>query len=239
MRMNEKLLTKRGTVTRIALLALAAVLLLSVIGYVSAKYVQQVGVRGSIKVSATLAKNIEVYEHKAERDTDGSYKLDSDSVVSKNTYELMPGVDVPKDPTVKVTGYTGMPAYIYITVDKSANWPSTVTYAIDKDVWTELRTGLWYREIGGKPAETTGTSETTGTASYPDPLEFPIIEDNLLTVSQDLPRGTTASLSFRAYIVQKTGDKTAAQVAQDCGLIEATTTAAPATPATTTATANP
>ncbi|MBO4363296.1 MAG: hypothetical protein J5912_02815 [Clostridia bacterium] len=224
--MNEKLLTKRGTVTRIALLALAAVLLLSVIGYVSAKYVQQVGVRGSIKVSATLAKNIEVYEHKAERDTDGSYKLDSDSVVSNNTYELMPGVDVPKDPTVKVTGYTGMPAYVYVEVNKGTNWPSTVTYAI-ADGWTELRTGLWYREIGGKPAETTGTSETTGTASYPDPLEFPIIKGDLLTVSQNLPRGTTASLSFRAYIVQTTEIKSALEVAQDCGLIPAETTANP------------
>ncbi len=229
-RMSEKLLAKRGKITKIALIAMAAVLLLSVIGYVSAKYVQQVSATGSVKVSATLAKNIMVLEHEAVRQSDGSYKLGT-SEVKANEYKLMPGVDVPKDPTVRVTGYTGMPAYVFISVDDSG-LPSTVEYSIAAG-WTKLTDTLWYREVNGETSgtpETTVANETTALTGT-ETLEFPIltklVDECELKVSQNLPRGTSASLTFRAYIVQKTGDKTAAQVAQDSGLMAVETTANP------------
>ncbi len=218
----KKLLAKRSTIIKIAILAMAALLMLSVVGYVSAKYVQQIGVKGSFKVSATLAKSIEIFEHKAERQTDGSYKL-GDAEVSANKYELMPGVDVPKDPTVRIKGYTGMPAYAFIRLENE-NFPSTVTYRVDTDKWTPLGTGynnVWYKTLD--PANGT---------EYPTDIEMTILEkivDNEyeLQVSQNLPRGTDVSLSFTAYLVQRTAETasgTDAQTAYDALFGTATTT---------------
>ncbi|MBO4423088.1 MAG: hypothetical protein J5879_06590 [Clostridia bacterium] len=165
------------------------------IGTASAKFIKDIPLTGKIKISASLADDIKVYEHKAERQDDGSYILGEDTTES-NEYELMPGVDVPKDPTVKIKGYSGMPAYVYIKVESTL--PDTVSYQIDETIWTTLGNGLYYRSL------TAADKTESGIIEYK--ILKQIANGNELQVSDRLARETNASLDFTAYIAQRTAE---------------------------------
>ena len=199
--MKNKKLTKQGKLT-ILIIALALIVVAATVaGVVSAKYIKQLKTNGKITISAKLAKSIKVYEHQLEREDTGLYTLDESKTVTENSYYLMPGVDVPKDPVVYVEDYTGMPAYLFIKVESTL--PSTVTFKIAQG-WTALegQTGVYYRELGQ--------------SNVANP-KFDIIEDNILIVSDQLaiPRPTLTdipyTLNFSAYIAQKVSNQTVAQ----------------------------
>ena len=187
---------KKGRKSRISILSLillAIAVAALIIGLVAAKYVKEVRMPHKITVSADLAKNIEIFEHNATRTEHGDYETDT-SEVTENEYILMPGVDVPKDPTVRIEGYTGLKAWLYVEIVESADFPATVTYTA-ADGWTPLPglTGpnggrIYYREL---------TNAQTGD------LEFQVLKDNTVTVSEKIPRGTTLKLDFYAYITQE------------------------------------
>ena len=190
----EKTRKTRISVLSLILLAIAAAAL--IIGLAAAKYVKEVRMTHKITVSADLAKSIEIFEHKANRTEHGDYETETNEV-TKNDYVLMPGVDVPKDPTVRIKGYTGLKAWLYVEIVET-NVPTTsvVTYATTSE-WTQL-TGLtgpnggkiYYREL---------TNAQTGD------LEFPVLANNTVIVSEKIPRGTTLKLDFYAYITQEKG----------------------------------
>jgi len=192
----EKTRKTRISVLSLILLAIAAAAL--IIGLAAAKYVKEVRMTHTIKVSADLAKSIEIFEHKANRTEHGDYETSADTV-AENEYKLMPGVDVPKDPTVRIKGYTGLKAWLYVEIVESADFPKSVTYAVDTAAngWTELsgvtgpnRGKIYYREL---------TNAQTGD------LEFPVLANNTVIVSEKIPRGTTLKLDFYAYITQEKG----------------------------------
>ena len=202
--MFKKKLSKQGKLT-VLIIALSLVVVgATVAGVVSAKYIKQIRTDGSITVSAKLADSIEVKEHEATRNTDGTYTLGTAEVTS-NSYMLMPGVDIPKDPFVRVTGYTGMPAYLFVKVESTL--PDNVTFALANG-WTALpdNAGVYYRELENSvPAQ--------------GALEIPVLaadnSGNTLTVSDKLVRpGQAYTLSFTAYIAQKVAGQTAAQAYQ-------------------------
>jgi hypothetical protein len=178
------------------------------VGLSSAKYKTEKNMAGNVKFSATLAQSIELLEHKATRGVDGSYELSDTVTATSQTYELMPGVDVPKDPYIVVTGKTSIPAYLYVEIIESTSFPATVTYALTAD-WTLVKgendTPL-AGPNGGKlyvyKAQLTDTNTTTGSGDNVAPVQFYILKDNMLIVSDQLPRGTTATLDFYAYICQ-------------------------------------
>ena len=176
-----------------------AVIVAAMAGIGSAKYVGQKNVNGTIGLKADLAGSIKVYEHVAARQTDGSYDFGTSTTEGDQTYMLMPGVDVKKDPTVRLTGYTGLPAYLFITVtDDIPTDDDYVTYSVAEG-WTVLEgvSGVWYKEL-------TVSDVPQGTETYKD---YPILAQTngyQLIVSDALPRDTQYELSFSACIGQKT-----------------------------------
>lgn len=176
---------------RIAFL-LAVLFCLSAVTFVAvAKYIKDVPYTGNVTFKADLVETFTLTETKAERQTSGSYILSGEEV-TQNSYTLMPGVDVPKNPMVKITGKTAVPAYLYVEV--CSNLPDTVTYAIVSH-WTDLGiTG----PHGGKVY--VYTSVLDGTVKD---LTLPIIDKEILYVSDTLDRGTTATMTFYGYMAQQ------------------------------------
>ncbi|MBR5264576.1 MAG: hypothetical protein IKV50_07780, partial [Clostridia bacterium] len=91
---------------RIALL-LAVLFCLSAVTFVAvAKYIKDIPFIGNVTFKADLVENFTLTESEAKRNTDGTYSLDTTTSTDKNSYTLMPGVDVPKDPKITIEGKT-------------------------------------------------------------------------------------------------------------------------------------
>ena len=178
-----------------------AVALAAAAGVVSAKFMGEKDVKGSVGLKADLAESITVYEHVANRQTDGSYKLDSSAITEEGqTYMLMPGVDIYKDPTVRVTGYTGVPAYLFV-VKKVSEYGTAIGFNLASG-WQSLsgHPGVWYKELTS--ADIPGEDET-----YKDyPVLATFANGYQIIVYEGLPRGSDYTFAFKAYIGQKTVD---------------------------------
>lgn len=119
-----------------------------------------------------------------------------------NNYKIIPGVNIPKDPTVTVTAGSEA-CYLFVKVEEE-NWPTftetdgtkKVGYAI-ADGWKPLEgeTGVYYREVGVMTADT----------------PYAVLAGNVVTVSENLTKTEVNSvteqpkLTFTAYAVQKDG----------------------------------
>ena len=118
-----------------------------------------------------------------------------------NTYKIVPGVDLDKDPKVTVEANSEA-CWLFVKVDE-VNWPTfteidgttkKVAYAI-ADGWTALEgyTGVYYREVPTKA----------------DAQEFAVLANNKVIVSENLTKTeidavtTNPTLTFTAYAVQK------------------------------------
>lgn len=123
-----------------------------------------------------------------------------------NSYKIIPGVDISKDPKVTVAKDSEA-CYLFVKIDEE-NWPTfveadettkKVAYSIATG-WTALagHEGVYYREVA---ATTNGA------------VEYPVLKDNTVTVSQNLTKtdvnsitaATQPKLTFTAYAVQKDG----------------------------------
>ncbi|MBR2310753.1 MAG: hypothetical protein IKA47_09520 [Oscillospiraceae bacterium] len=147
---------------RLLLIAVVSVLLVSALaGTTVAKYVTKQTFTGKVTFSAKLAEEVLLRERTAERQPDGSYKLTT-PYVAENTYELLPGMDIPKDPHVVVKGKTDLKAYLFIEiVDKLTEQIGDqnyrpITYTVSSN-WLKLQdvTG----EHGGTVYVYKGTGE--------------------------------------------------------------------------------
>lgn len=177
---------------RIAFL-LAVLFCLSAVTFVAvAKYIKDVPFTGNVTFKADLAEKFTLTETKAERQTSGSYILSGEQV-TQNSYTLMPGVDVPKNPMFKIEGKTAVPAYLYVEV--CPDLPTTVTYKI-ADHWTDL--GITGPNGGKVYVYNTVLIDTTDLS---DPIY--ILDGNTLYVSDTLDRGTTATMTFYGYMAQQ------------------------------------
>lgn len=184
---------------RIALL-LAVLFCLSAVTFVAvAKYIKDIPFTGNVTFKADLVGEFTLTESKAERNTDGTYSLDTTTSTDKNTYILMPGVDVPKDPKITIKGKTTVPAYLYVEVIYIDNLPEDVatpiTYSM-ADGWEEL-TGITGPK-GGKVY--VYASDLDGTVKD---LTIRILDKDTLYVSDQLDRGTTATMTFYGYMAQQ------------------------------------
>ena len=179
---------------RIAFL-LAVLFCLSAVTFVAvAKYIKDVPFTGNVTFKADLAETFILTESEATRKTDGTYSLDTTTSTDKNPYTLMPGVDVPKDPKITIEGKTVVPAYLYVEVLESENFPATVTYSMAEG-WIDL-------EITGPKGGKVYVYGTVLDGTTPD-LTIPILENDTLKVSQNLLRGTTAAMTFYGYMAQQ------------------------------------
>ena len=175
----------------------------ALVGVSVAKYIQTTTFTGTLKFNAKLAESVEMLEHQAERQSDGSYTLintendpetekNEEITVSKNEYVLIPGLDIPKDPFVRITGKTSIEAYLYVEVvenidsikDETSNTEEKViTWIMDED-W------LLLSEVTGKHGAVyvyapDGTPKALG---INDSGDYPLLEGNKVYVSQKLLR---------------------------------------------------
>lgn len=143
-----------------------------------------------------------LWEHKAEdTDGDGVYTLDNSTEVTSNSYNILPGVNIPKDPTVDVVGLEEH-AYLYIKV--TSTLPTGLTYTIDSANWTALSGYDGVYVYSGSNAE---NNIVKATNAAPESFEATILTGNQIMVADNYS-GTSdgITLSFDAYMVQATGN---------------------------------
>ena len=176
---------------RIALLFAVLFCFSVVICIAVAKYVMDVPFTGNVTFHADLVETFTLTESKAVKQANGLYVLTGEQV-TQNQYILMPGVDVLKNPTVFITGKTSIPAYLYVEV--CSDLPDKVSYTIVNS-WTDLGiTGphggkvYVYSQVLDGPVKN---------------YSLPIIYQERLTVSDQLLRGTVATMTFYGYMAQQ------------------------------------
>lgn len=111
-----------------------------------------------------------------------------------NSYKMIPGYIINKDPKVTVTAGSE-PCYLFVKVEKSTNFDNFMTYEI-ADGWTQLEgvSGVYYREVNSS------TSDQV----------FDVIKDNKVTVNTTVTKAnmnaltdaTNPTLTFTAYATQ-------------------------------------
>ena len=120
----------------LAVCAIAAAVGVLIMTGIQAKYMTSVPLSGTVRFNAELVDNVTLQEHQAVRNVDGSYSLNiSADTTNSNTYIVMPGVDIPKDPYFTITDKSSIDAYLYVEIVD--NSPVTVTYNLTDD-WTNL-----------------------------------------------------------------------------------------------------
>ena len=195
---------RRRLLTAIAALSL---LLTTLCGVAQAKYIQTFTLpEQTVNITAQLGI-IELREHEAVKQTDGSYILldgqegREEKVVTTNAYILMPGVDVPKDPQVVVTKPNDIPVYVYIKVDTNIPADSGVTYQL---------AGCW-KPVDGYPGVYVYESPVTEDMTI-DVLTVPGDSLHEIRVDQDLSLTDDVKLNFTAYMYQTAAGSSPAEV---------------------------
>lgn len=119
--------------------ALATLILLTALTGVYAKYVTDKVLEGQASITAKLGE-IKLLEHVYEPQADGSYKKTEATTSNGNTYStVIPGLDIPKDPYVQITGKTAIKSYVFVEVkDNLPVGNSQITYSVDTALWTKL-----------------------------------------------------------------------------------------------------
>ena len=150
--------------------------------------------------------NIDLWETKDGMHTESRLNENGYVVNARSDLKIIPGVDLPKDPTVTVKAGSEA-CWLFVKVEKSDTFVTDkVTYAIDNTVWTQLDNvaGVYYKKI-----DTLTASDTN----------YNILQDKKVTVSQELTKGEINSieegqknptLTFKAYAVQLDAAQTAA-----------------------------
>ena len=190
-----------------ALVALIAVI--SLAGYGYSKFLTQKALTGNVTVTSNLAKSFTLKEHKVIQGTDGSY-TQAETVTANEvqtvSYQLIPGVDLPKDPFLTIEEKTSIPAFLYVEVvdDKL---PDGVSYTL-ADGWTKLtdikgaKGGDVYvysvKTVDGAKALVIDNTTCPAGPIY-------ILKDNTVFVTTHKPlSGTDLKLDFYGYLLQNT-----------------------------------
>ena len=159
--------------------------------------------------------NIELYEHEYNA---GENNLETKKATKVDNYKIIPGVDLPKDPTVEVKANSEA-CWLFVKVEEE-NWPAfvdanktkKVSYSI-ADGWRKgdgksIPQNVYYREVEAAIAKA-GVSYyiLKGDTTY---------ANGVVTVSENLTKAevnsiaTQPKLTFTAYAVQKDGSTNAA-----------------------------
>lgn len=153
----------------------------------------------SAELFADPEKDFTLWEHEAVANEDGTYTLTA-TEVSGNTYDILPGVAIPKDPTVDVVGLQEY-AYLFIKVT-GLPMAEGLTATVDPANWTALGGGVYvYSGIEAenniiKATDTAMKEFTVGILAG----NQVVVADTYNGVSDDI------KLSFEAYMVQATGN---------------------------------
>lgn len=208
-------------------LTIAIALVLVVALAVGATYAYLTATTGPVTNTFTAGKavaqgDLKLYEHLAKQNTDGTYSLDKTAdTVTSNTYTVMPGVNLPKDPTVEVTAANG-PYYLFVEVTKGAKVDGdTLKYTVDSSKWFRL-TSIKDREVyvyAVDGAEATILNDKLNATpvleaiSATDPNTIQVSTDNAKVAA--LTKDNSA-LTFQAYACQAAGFQSATEAFNQC-----------------------
>lgn len=121
------------------------------------------------------------------------YETKDSQKVLANSYKMVPGDTLTKDPTVEVLAVSEA-CWLFVKVEKSENFATYLTYSI-ADGWTELTegSGVYYRAVEDK-----GENQT-----------FAVLKDNEVTVKEGVTVAQMNALDnnglemeFTAYAIQ-------------------------------------
>jgi len=146
-----------------------------------------------------------LWENKAvDPDEDGEYELNGEKVQS-NTYDILPGVDIPKNPTVDVDNLEEH-AYLYIKVT-GIPMATGLTATVDSANWTVLDDTEYPGVYVYSGSEANGNNVIEATDNNMASFEATILTGNQIVVANDY-NGTDddIELNFKAYMVQATGN---------------------------------
>lgn len=208
--------------TRLIVLLLLALLLIGLISFAGAKYVTTITHHATITFSASLAENVILQEHKAVRQTDGSYRLVTqdyaddfpddkyidETFVYENSYTLIPGLDIPKDPKITILNKTPIKAFLFLEVVETVN-EEAIVFQVNDDLWK--KTDLKPKHNGGVVYyySTDKTTPVVLDEKIDNPLTVPILSPETIQVNQNVlsKLGTeTEVLNFYVYLVEKTSE---------------------------------
>ena len=178
-----------------ALLLVSLILISAFSGAVYAKYINKTEFNNNtVTIQANLAEKFDIIESEVSRNELGKYSLVPGTETSGNKYILMPGVDIPKDPAIKIGGKTPLPAYLYVEVVDNIT-DSAVTYGLTS-AW-KLLTG-----VTGPNGGIVYVYNTKLNGTHAD-MNVQILEGNKIFVSQELKHPKNGFvIKFYAYMLQ-------------------------------------
>lgn len=235
---------KKKTLTiAIALVLVVALAVGATYAYLTAKTeaVKNTFVAGG----AVKQSDLELFEHVANQKTDGSYTLNTNAKATAgengvyNSYTVMPGVNLPKDPTVDVKEANGK-YYLFVEVTKGSGFASvTVGEGDNAKTGTPLSCNVdatkWEKlSLTGKDAErevyvyyVTGENAAKTYIQSAPVRNVAVLEtigdtQNTIVVNADndivakLTSASASDLTFNAYACQAAGFDTAAAAFTAC-----------------------
>lgn len=149
--------------------------------------------------------NIKLWEHAydAATNTISTGNTDADKVQAVTDYKIIPGVDLPKDPTVEVVAGSEE-CWLFVKVTEEGTFvKDKVTYSIDSANWTKLTNedgtevpGVYYRAVSAQDAAAGKT--------------YTVLTENTVYVSENLLKSEIQNtpapkLIFQAFACQSQG----------------------------------
>lgn len=154
---------------------------------------------------------IKLQEKAVTQKTDGTYVIEENAAWQDTgiEYVVQPGVDLPKQPAVKVNGLTAK-AYLFVGV-KGDKITGKFDWNVDTAIWSPLMNGnTQVTKDGYTIWVLTGDVENDS---------YDILANDKVTVGKDLnPDTLTAAnnIEFKAYICQAAGFENAAAAFTEC-----------------------
>lgn len=148
--------------------------------------------------------NFVLKEHQAtDADKDGVYTLDDTKEVKTNTYTVLPGVDLPKDPFVKTNETLKLDAYVFVEVVDETG--TALHFTVDSEKWTKLAD-----VIGPKGGKVYVMKDNGGIAKAGASLgPISILTNNKITVDNapitDAAAQFGGTVTFYGYMIQAGG----------------------------------
>ena len=148
-----------------------------------------------------LAAGLELKEHKAVPQENGTYTLDKSEVVYANEYKALPGVDLPKDPFITIDKKTDAPAYLYVEVVNGLG-ANGLSFSVNEN-WTKLN-DVTGKNCGYVYVYMNGKILTNDNAPGDVYILTADSNGNTITVSENLALTGNAkvNLDFYGYMVQ-------------------------------------
>lgn len=153
---------------------------------------------------------IKLQEKAVTQKADGTYEIAADAAWQDTgiEYVVQPGVDLPKQPAVHVTGLTAK-AYLFVGV--KGETMDGFSWSVDADIWSPLMKDNAQVEKDGYKIWVLKADVANDS--------YNILTDNKVTVGKDLNPDTLApanNITFQAYICQAAGFDTPLAAFTEC-----------------------